>query len=80
MHILFPDYFIGWGIFILKINLVVSGYCPYLSRMKPNHTRKDVDLHKEVIKALQQLADKKGWKLKPFMEKVLIKESQKIKK
>lgn len=45
--------------------------------VKENHTRKDVDLHNDVIKALQELADKKGWKLKPFMEKVLTKESAK---
>lgn len=44
-----------------------------------NSKRKEIELHNEVIIKLQQLADKKGWKLKPFMEKVLIKESNKVK-
>lgn len=41
------------------------------------YIRKEVKLQKEIIEKLQKLADKKGWKLKPFMEKVLIKESSK---
>ena len=40
--------------------------------------RKEVVLHENVISRLQQLADKKDWSLKLYMEKTLEKESQKI--
>lgn len=41
--------------------------------------RKEVRLHSDVIKRLQNLADKKKWSLKKYMETVLIKESAKVK-
>lgn len=41
--------------------------------------RKEVHLEVDTLKKLQELADKKQDKLKPFMEKVLIKEANKIK-
>lgn len=44
-----------------------------------SHQRKEVELHNEIIAKLQQLADKKKYKLKPFMESVLIKEANKAK-
>lgn len=43
------------------------------------HSRKEIDLHNEVIVKLQSLADKKGWKLKPYMEYVLTQKSNIVK-
>jgi macrodomain Ter protein organizer (MatP/YcbG family) len=46
---------------------------------KNNHTKKQIELHNEVIEKLQVLAKKKGWKLKPYMEYVLEKKSEIVK-
>lgn len=45
-----------------------------------SHQRKEVELSNEVIAKLQILADKKKIKLKPFMERVLIREAAKANK
>lgn len=42
-----------------------------------SHQRKEVELSNEVIAKLQKLADKKKIKLKPFMERLLIREAAK---
>ena len=43
-----------------------------------NFKRKEVVLHEKVIERLQQLADKKDWSLKYYMEKTLVKEADKL--
>ena len=45
---------------------------------KEGMIRKDLNLGEGVICRLQQLADKKDWSLKYYMEKTLVKESQKM--
>jgi hypothetical protein len=43
-----------------------------------NVQRKEVHLDKDAIKRLQELADKRKWSLKKYMEYVLVKESGKL--
>ena len=47
--------------------------------MKSDKIRKDIHLSNEVIEILTAAADKESRKLKNYMEKVLIKHSDKIK-
>lgn len=47
--------------------------------MKSEKIRKDVHLSPEVMNKLQILADKESRKLKNYIEKVLIKHSEKVK-
>lgn len=47
--------------------------------MKSDKIRKDIHLPEEVIEMLQAAADKESRTLKNYMEKVLIKHSEKIK-
>ena len=45
-----------------------------------NGLRKEVKLQPDIIEKLQQLADKKKWKLRVYMEEVLINDSKKADK
>lgn len=47
--------------------------------MKSEKIRKDIHLSQEVIDTMQAAADKESRTLKNYMEKVLIKHSEKIK-
>lgn len=47
--------------------------------MKSEKIRKDIHLSEDVIEVLQKAADKESRTLKNYMEKVLVKHSEKVK-